>query len=160
MATVRKWYKPRVGWEYSSYLRYKQLVGSGMVRLIIDIRKPKTLQDLNFWLKRQSQGSSKLRATPMHTFMKSAESFNTYRLTVSFNNVSSILALFQASRRYLKIRKHGVGDLVEIEINCGHTLTSMINLLRHRGILEFDIVMINSQTSFAKNEPLFKPEDF
>lgn len=96
----------------------------------------------------------------MHTFMKSAESFNTYRLTVSFNNVSSILALFQASRRYLKIRKHGVGDLVEIEINCGHTLTSMINLLRHRGILEFDIVMINSQTSFAKNEPLFKPEDF
>lgn len=67
---------------------------------------------------------------------------NSFRLTISYDNLIKILNLFKASREYIRVRKHGMLDLVEIEITCGHSLPSLINLLRGFDILEFDIVQL------------------
>lgn len=67
---------------------------------------------------------------------------NSFRLTISYDNLIKILNLFKASREYIRVRKHGMLDLVEIELTCGHSLPSLINLLRGFDILEFDIVQL------------------
>lgn len=67
---------------------------------------------------------------------------NSFRLTVSYNNLIKILNLFEASREYIRVRKHGMFDLVELEVTCGHSLPSFINLLRGFDILEYDIVQL------------------
>lgn len=64
---------------------------------------------------------------------------NSFRLTISYDN---LIKMFKASREYIRVRKHGMLDLVEIEITRGHSLPSLINLLRGFDILEFDIVQL------------------
>ncbi|QHJ80110.1 MAG: hypothetical protein [Caudoviricetes sp.] len=78
---------------------------------------------------------------------------NTFRLTISYEHLEIILGLFKASRDYIKIRKHGFANLVELEVTTKHTLTSFINLLRGFNILEYDIIQL-PVTRLTKDDDL------
>ena len=149
-----------VGYSYKRYLRYKEILGAYFIGLVIETKKPKDLISLNKYLRPQAwcklviqDDIESKRNSQMSGAIYTRKVQNTFRLTISYEHLETILGLFKASRDYLKIRKHGFGDLVEVILTSSHSLPILIDLLRGFNILEYDIIQLPA-TRMTKDDNL------